>query len=72
MIITKIVQYYSKLSNWGKILLFSIIFIVVVSTLNNLVPSKKTNGVEGFSQDAGFTHKTDIASIYDDFYANIF
>ena len=72
MIITKIVQYYSKMSNWGKILLFSIIFIVVVSVLNNLVPSKKKNGVEGFSQDAGFTHKTDIASIYDDFYANIY
>ena len=73
MIFTKIVHYYSKMSNWGKILLFSIIFIVVVSIMNRIVPSKKNNnGVEGFTQDAEFTSKTEVANIYDDFYANIY
>ena len=68
-----ITQYYNKLSNWGKILLFSVVFIVVVSFLNNLMPKRGTHkGVEGFTQKEEFTTKTDIAGIYDDFYANIY
>ena len=65
-------RYYSKMSDWGKVLLFSTLFIVVVSALNHLTPSKKNNGIEGFTQDADFTSKTEVSSIYDDFYANVY
>lgn len=65
-----VIQYYNKLSNWGKILLFSIIFIVVISLLNNIMPQKPR--VEGFTQKEEFTTKTDVSGIYDDFYANIY
>lgn len=71
--VSKIAQLYSKMSNWGKVLLFSILFIVVVSILNRILPSKRNNGtVEGFTQDAEFKSNTDIANIYDDFYASIY
>jgi SAM-dependent methyltransferase len=70
--VSKIAQMYSKMSNWGKILLFSILFIVVVSLLNRIVPSKRNNGVEGFTQEAEFTSKTEVPNIYDDFYVSVY
>jgi SAM-dependent methyltransferase len=65
-----VIQYYNKLSNWGKILIFSILFIVVISFLNNIMPQKPR--AEGFTQKEEFTTKTDVSGIYDDFYANIY
>jgi SAM-dependent methyltransferase len=71
--VSKIAQIYSKMSNWGKILLFSLLFIVVVSVLNRLMPNRKSNnGVEGFTQEAEFTSNTEVPKIYDDFYANVY
>lgn len=70
--VSRIAQMYSKMSNWGKILLFSLLFIVVVSLLNRIVPSKRNNGVEGFTQEAEFTSKTDVPKIYDDFYVSVY
>jgi SAM-dependent methyltransferase len=69
----KLAQYYNKLSNWGKVLVFSVLFIFVVSVLNHLTPNKKTNnGIEGFEQKEEFISKTDVIGIYDDFYANVY
>lgn len=66
-----LVQYYNKLSNWGKVLVFSVLFISVVSLLNHLTPNKKSN-VEGFEQKESFLSKSDVIAIYDDFYSNIY
>ena len=65
----KLVQYYNKMSNWGKILFFSVLFIVVVSMLNNLT-NKSSHGKEGFSES--FVSNTDVPSIYDQFYASVY
>jgi len=75
MIIAKMTEYYSKMSNWGKVLLFSILFIIVVSTLNRLFPSGKqpySQSYEGFSQTSEYTSKTNVADIYDSFYASVY
>ena len=65
----KLVQYYNKMSDWGKILFFSILFIVVVSGLNNLM-NKSSHGKEGFSES--FVSKTEVSTIYDKFYASVY
>lgn len=67
-----LVQFYNKLSNWGKVLVFSILFISVVSVLNHLTTKKKSNSIEGFDQRESFLSKSEIVTIYDDFYANIY
>ena len=64
-----LVQYYNKMSNWGKILFFSVLFIVVVSGLNNLT-NKSSHRKEGFSES--FVSKTEVSSIYDKFYASVY
>ena len=67
-----LVQYYNKLSNWGKVLVFSVLFISVVSVLNHLTSNKRPNFIEGFEQQESFLSKSDVIAIYDDFYANIY
>ena len=67
-----LVQYYNKLSNWGKVLVFSVLFISVVSVLNHLTSNKRSNSIEGFEQQESFLSKSDVIAIYDDFYANIY
>jgi SAM-dependent methyltransferase len=54
---------YKNLSNWGKILFFFIIFIVLIHIF-------KTNR-EGFQQSDDFIFKSND-TLYDDFYANIY
>ena len=67
-----LVQYYNKLSNWGKVLVFSVLFISVVSVLNHLTSNKRPNSIEGFDQKESFLSKSEVIAIYDDFYANIY
>jgi SAM-dependent methyltransferase len=54
---------YKNLSNWGKILFFLVIFIVLIHIF-------KTNK-EGFQQSDDFIFKSND-TLYDDFYANIY
>lgn len=57
---------YNKLSNWGKVLLFILLLLIVVSIMKT-VKTKK----EGFQQMEHFLIKKDQA-VFDGFYANIY
>jgi len=57
--------YYNKLSNWGKILVFSILLIILASIF------KQNNGREGFQQSDQFIVKNGT-DMYDDFYVDIY
>ena len=59
---------YKKLSNWGKVLLFVVLFLIVMFIVNRIYPKPKKEGFE--SQDE-FVFKTG-SEIYDGFYANIY
>ena len=61
----KIGNYYSKSSNWGKIIIFTLFLIVAVTIL------KKTTQTEGFIQSDQFVIKHGT-QMYDQFYANIY
>jgi hypothetical protein len=68
-----ITNLYNKLSNFGKILIFvSLLLIVIVffKNVQNLSPYNN-NKREGFQQKEEFIFKKGI-DIYDDFYANIY
>ncbi len=59
---------YKKLSNWGKVLIFVVLFLIVYMLFKN-----ETEGKEGFSIDTNeFTFKDGKSQIYDDFYVNIY
>lgn len=58
---------YNKLSTWGKVLLFVVIFLIVVVLFKPL----KRIGVEGFEQNDAFMLKTGT-DVYDDFYADMY
>jgi len=69
MKILKSIKYtYSKLSNFGKILIFVILFLLVVVFLKNVMSLKKK---EGFTQNDKFLFKQNN-EVYDDFYASIY
>jgi len=59
---------YKKLSNWGKVLLFVVLFLIVMFIVNRMYPKPKK---EGFESQDDFVFKTD-SEIYDGFYANIY
>jgi SAM-dependent methyltransferase len=61
-----IIQFYNKLSNYGKILIFITILLVVVVFFKSIMPVK-----EGMQNDSKFLFKQGN-DIYDDFYANIY
>ena len=65
----QLVNYYSKISPWGKVLLFVILFFIVV-----LVFKRFNNGLkkEGFEQSDSFLFKSKVEDIYDPFYADIY
>jgi ubiquinone/menaquinone biosynthesis C-methylase UbiE len=66
-IIKSISIFYNKLSNVGKLLLLTSIFLIVIVLSKNLFPTK-----EGFViQNEKFIFK-DNKDIYDDFYSNIY
>lgn len=59
---------YKKMSNWGKVLILVIIFLIVYTLFKNVNERK-----EGFSIDTNeFTFKDGKSNIYDDFYVNIY
>lgn len=64
-----IANFYNKLSSWGKVLIFAVIFLIVVAIFNQ--DKKQKNGMEGFEQKDKFTFKTG-ADIYDKFYSTIY
>lgn len=65
-----ITNLYGKLSNFGKILIFiSLLLIIVV--FFKYVNNKNPNKVEGFQQEQEFLFKKG-PEIYDDFYADVY
>jgi len=57
---------YNKMSNWGKVLTLTLLFILVIVLFRGFERKK-----EGFEQQDKFLFKTN-ADIYDDFYADIY
>ena len=60
-------NFYKDTSNWGKLLLLCILFILIISVFKGF----KKNRKEGFEQSDQFLIKTN-EEIYDDFYADIY
>jgi len=58
---------YNKLSIWGKLLLFVILFLIILTYFK----SNKKLHMEGFEQSDKFLIKSDN-EIYDEFYSNIY
>jgi SAM-dependent methyltransferase len=59
---------YKKMSNWGKVLIFVVLFLIVYMLFKAEVERK-----EGFSITTDeFTFKDGKSQIYDDFYVNIY
>ena len=65
-IIKSISKCYNKLSNYGKILMFVAILLIVVIFFRNLMPVK-----EGMVAQSNFLFKQGN-SVYDDFYADVY
>jgi SAM-dependent methyltransferase len=61
---------YSKLSNFGKLLLLVTIFLIVVILLKAVTNGLKKNQ-EGYAQNDSFLFKEGV-EIYDEFYADIY
>lgn len=59
---------YKKMSNWGKVLILVVLFLIVYMLFKTEIEKK-----EGFSIDTNeFTFKDGKSQIYDDFYVNIY
>ena len=59
---------YKKMSNWGKVLVMVVLFLIVYMLFKTEIEKK-----EGFSIDTNeFTFKDGKSQIYDDFYVNIY
>jgi SAM-dependent methyltransferase len=65
--ISQFSKYYAKCSNWGKLLMFIILFLFLIFAFKGLKNGLK----EGFQQNDSFVFKTG-PDIYDDFYADIY
>lgn len=58
---------YNKTSNWGKILIFVVLLLLLILAFKNIkMPSK-----EGFEQNDNFLTKTGT-DVYDEFYSDIY
>lgn len=68
--IKSIINMYNKLSEWGKILFFISLFLLIIIIFNKLF-EKKNVLKEGFEQNVGFVVKEKI-NVYDKFYSNIY
>lgn len=67
-LIKSISNTYKKMSNWGKVLIFVVLFLIVYMLFKNEIERK-----EGFSMDTKeFTFKDGKSQVYDDFYVNIY
>jgi len=67
-IISSINKTYNKLSSWGKILLFIVLFLIIIVYFKSY---KRQTGLEGFEQNDKFLLKTGLG-IYDEFYSDIY
>ena len=65
--IKSISNIYNKMSNFGKILIFITLFLILIV----LFKSINTTNKEGYEQNDSFLFKQD-SEIYDDFYADIY
>jgi len=66
-IVKSITNVYNKISNYGKILLFISILLILIMFFKNIFVKKR----EGFIQNEKFVFKENN-DIYDDFYSNIY
>jgi len=74
--VKSIINLYNKLSNFGKILIFTSILLIVIvffKYVQKMNPNNRDNMIkrEGFQQQNQFLFKKGM-DIYDDFYANIY
>ena len=67
-LIKSISNTYKNISNWGKVLIFVVLFLMIYMLFKSEIEKK-----EGFSiNHTDFTFKDGKAEIYDDFYVNIY
>lgn len=67
--IKSITNIYKKMSNFGKLLFFITLFLIIVVFFRSL--NNQKTSIEGYQQNDQFLFKTGD-SIYDDFYATIY
>ena len=67
--IKSITNVYNKMTNFGKILLFIAILLILIVFFKSVTVPHSTR--ENFEQRESFTFKKGI-DIYDDFYANVY
>ena len=61
-----LINLYKKSSNWGKILFFILLLLVIITLFKPLYQRK-----EGYENQQTFEYKTN-EDLYDDFYVNIY
>ncbi|MDA9072468.1 class I SAM-dependent methyltransferase [bacterium] len=66
------VNYYSKLSAWGKILLFIFLFLILIIAFKPFKGYYRKEGFENGEQVDKFLFKSSVPDIYDSFYADIY
>ena len=67
-LIKSISNTYKKMSNWGKVLIFVVLFLIIYMLFKNEIEKK-----EGFSiETTEFTFKDGKSQVYDNFYVNIY
>ena len=64
-----ITKMYKKISNWGKIMIFCVLFLILVILFKSL--KQESQHIEGYEQNDNFLLKVG-ENIYDDFYADIY
>lgn len=65
-VIKSITNFYNKMSNYGKILIFIALLLIIVVFFKNIIPLK-----EGYTDSKEFLFKQGDA-VYDDFYASVY
>ena len=68
--IKSVTNLYNKSSNWGKVLFFVLMLLLVIGICKPLYPLRSTTR-EGFTESETFLFKGN-EQLYDDFYANIY
>jgi SAM-dependent methyltransferase len=68
-ILKSIIKTYQDVSIWGKILLFVLIFLLVISITKKIIPTPPKR--EGFTQSEDFVELIG-GGLYDDFYVDIY
>jgi ubiquinone/menaquinone biosynthesis C-methylase UbiE len=68
--ITSIMNCYNKLSNFGKILIFIILLLLLITFFKSIIPNQ-TKVTEGFIQKDDYVFLQD-ADVFDEFYAKLY